>query len=304
MVRMRPMIHEQVGSRDEPERRILVTGAAGFLGRAVLTALTPQYVIATSRDAAAVGASGARWFFGDLSERGVWERLPRDITDVVHLAARIPAPGVDDAEFGANEALAAHLLRQAAQWPLLRRVVVASTIAIYGPDVGPLDARTAVGPTSAYGRSKDAAERLLNRLEVPVAHLRFSSVYGPGQPTHSVLPLFVALARSGSTLQVLEDGRREQDFVFVSDAAKAVALALESPSQGAFLIGSGRSTSMRQLAETCLALAGPTGARLESIARPDAAPSVRLSIDRARAALGYSPAVDLTAGIRRCFEGA
>lgn len=268
---------------------ILVTGAAGFLGRAVVGLLDAH--------AGTVIGVGGR-VDGDLTEFKTWARLPDDVTNVVHLAAVLP-PAPDKA-FAVNPAMCGHLARRASGWSHLRSIVLASSISVYDPGAEEFSEDSPVRPPTAYGRSKLESERIVEAIPVRSVALRFSSIYGSGQEPHTVLPTFVRRALDGVPLSVYGDGSRTQDFVHVEDAARAVALALASEASGAVNIGSGFGVSMVELARTVVRI---FGGRVElDPGRKETAPSVRVCVDRARALLGFSPMFDLERGLSQYRE--
>lgn len=281
---------------------VLVTGAGGFLGRHAVARLArsvERRVIAVFRrlDAARIAALGpAEIIEADLTTAEGWQRLPNDVTSVLHLAATLP--GDDPSRYADNLTMAKLLVERAEGWSLLRNVVHSSSILAYGRQSVVLREELAPEDPDPYGASKLAVERLLSELDVPVTSLRYSSIYGPGQSVTSVLPLFIERAERGEILLLYGDGRRMQDFIYVEDAVAALELALTAAAEGVYNAGSGHPTSMQALAMNVLDLFGEPGARIEhDWQRIDRAPSVTLDIGRARAELGYEPAYDLRAGL-------
>ena len=120
----------------------------------------------------------------------------------------------------------------------------------------PEEARTA--PSSIYAATKLAQEDLVRiaaqALGIPAVILRLQNVYGEGQslknPYTGILSIFSNQLRLGKTLHLYEDGQESRDFVHVADVARAVALGLASDGgNGATLnVGSGRPTSVEQVA--------------------------------------------------------
>jgi nucleoside-diphosphate-sugar epimerase len=176
--------------------RILVTGATGFVGRAVVAALAAagETVHAAVRGATPVtdAANLAAPRFppgvimvshGDLAEPVDWAPLLADIDSVIHLAGIAHAgPGIAEDRYDRINHRATSALAQAARTAGVARFVFISSIrAQTGPAADHVvSERDEPRPTDPYGRSKLAAERAVARSGVPFTILRPVLVYGPG----------------------------------------------------------------------------------------------------------------------------
>lgn len=122
--------------------------------------------------------------------------------------------------------------------PLIRKVVAASSAAIYGdpnPELLPLRESAPYGGLSPYADTKYRMEGLMDEFAKSQSTsgaiaLRFFNVYGPRQdprnPYSGVISLFLEMARGGKDITVLGDGLMTRDFVYVKDVARAIVLAL------------------------------------------------------------------------------
>jgi dTDP-L-rhamnose 4-epimerase len=165
-------------------------------------------------------------------------------------------------------------------------------------------------PASVYAATKLAQEDLLrivcSALGLSFAILRLQNVYGEGQsllnPYTGVLSIFSTRIRRGFHLPLYEDGEETRDFVHVDDVARSIVAALcaSGPIDAAINVGSGRGTSLREVAEKLAEAfdADPdvvvTGEYRLGDIRHNCA-----DIDRLRARLGVTPEVDLDHGLRR-----
>jgi UDP-glucose 4-epimerase len=290
---------------------IVITGAGGFLGSRVVPlirkAAPRARVIAVVRAGSGPKfGRGVDVIRGDLRRAATWKRLPSDVTHIIHLAARIPwdrrraerASVIAD-----NLTPIAHLVEASRAWTALRQVIYGSSVAVYAPSARKHREDALLQPATVYGAAKLCGEALtcvLGARGVAVAALRFSSLYGSGQYPGTVLPLFAARARQGLALDIF-NARRVQDFLYVEDGARAVALAYKRGAHGAFNIGTGRAVDMAELAEEVVRCFGErkrSGINIAA-AGPSTDPGTSLDISRARKALGFTSRVSLRAGLRR-----
>ncbi|MGQ0562683.1 MAG: NAD-dependent epimerase/dehydratase family protein [Gemmatimonadota bacterium] len=166
---------------------------------------------------------------------------------------------------------------------------------------------------SVYALSKYDQERMClmvgRAYSLPTTALRFFNVYGPRQalsnPYTGVLAIFAARLLNGNAPLIFEDGLQRRDFVSVHDVVQACMLALDSSSSAdVFNIGSGRSYTVREIADRIARAAGKPAIQPE-ITGQYRVGDIRhcfASIDRARAVLGYHPRVTLEAGLAQLAE--
>lgn len=281
--------------------RLLITGAAGFLGRAVVRLAAHRSdrsrLLTTSRADTPVVAD-IEHVAADLRTPEGWRRLSDDVEQVLHLAAVVPAPSRTGDSVD-NVTMALGLVKRSREWARLERIVFASTILVYGPRSDVLTEEVTPAPAHPYAKAKLACEEAILAAPVRTIVLRFSSIYGEGQAPHTVLPTFLRRAMAGQDLELSGDGSRTQDFVFVDDAAEATLLAARVDARGVFNIGSGRALSMRELAQAVVTVCAVPRVRISTDpARVETAASVRLPIERARRILGYAPQTTLHEGLR------
>ena len=212
-------------------RRILVTGATGFVGPHVLQALSPGvHVRALVRDpgrAARMNRADVEVVAGALDDPDALSRAVDGVDAVLHLAAATRAGS--EQEYAAVNVEGTRRLveaaRAAAQPP--RRLVYLSSMAAAGPSLDdcPVRPGDTPRPLTAYGRTKLAGEEVCraaaDTLEVVI--LRAPAVYGPGDRD---LYHFFRLAARG-ILTVPTGAARPLQFVHVEDLARAIGRALE-----------------------------------------------------------------------------
>lgn len=318
-------------------RRVLVTGATGFLGGEVCSALRARgdTVIAIGRDAAKLAklaASGATALALDLA-RDDPAGLKIEADAMVHAAA-LSTPWGAPAAFAAANIEGTRAAIALARSAGIRRFVNISTSSVYfrfADQTGLTEDAALPAPVNSYAATKRAAEALvLDAADLDPISLRPRGLYGAGDT--ALLPRLLKAARAGP-LPRLRGGLAATDLTYVVDAADAVLAALDAPSQPAhrlFNISGGQALMIADVAEAAGAAAGvpirwrdlSVGALLayaraaEAICaclpgRPE--PRITaygaglfayvqtLDISAARAHLGWRPRISFAEGLARTF---
>jgi len=242
--------------------------------------------------------------------RRALSRVQADV--VVNLAATGVAPPVTDpAELMQGNALvAAHLVDAVAERGVGRFIHVGSC-AEYAPgEPGVLmDEDWHQEPTSCYGAAKLAATHLARaqalRLNIPITVLRLFGVYGPGEAEYRLLPAIIAALVSGKGMD-LTPGQQQRDWLYIDDAAEALAWAAEAPDLGAtgaiYNVCTGQATSVYQVGEEARAAlnADPTLLRWGAVPyRPDEPLWVVGDPGRFCSLTGWQPRHSWYEGVRR-----
>lgn len=168
----------------------------------------------------------------------------------------------------------------------------------------------AFAPGSVYAATKAAQELLLMAgapaLGVKPVILRFQNVYGEGQslqnPYTGIISIFFNRARQGMEIPIYEDGLESRDFVHVDDIVDGLVAALgaDLPDGVAINLGTGRPTSVAELAATLISASGyVVPVRVTGEYRVGDIRHCFADITRARALLGFAPRVGLAEGLRR-----
>ncbi|WP_395116524.1 NAD-dependent epimerase/dehydratase family protein [Rhodanobacter sp. FW102-FHT14D06] len=168
--------------------------------------------------------------------------------------------------------------------------------------------RTVAHPTSIYGATKLAQEMILSAwalsFDVEVGLLRLQNVYGPGQsltnPYTGIVSLFARLAKAGKVIPLYEDGEIVRDFVYIDDVARAVTgMACKPiPSNAAYDIGSGRATTIRELATSIARIYGAPNPVVNGAFRNGDVRAASCDITRSREQLDWSPQWDVERGVQ------
>jgi nucleoside-diphosphate-sugar epimerase len=280
---------------------VVVTGASGFLGRALVASLAADGipVVAVDRRPPPAGP-GVTGLQADLLDRDPAVTAALRCADAVfHLAGR---PGVRDTGAAAEAARTrdnGHATAVVlATVPPGRPLVVTSSSAVYGGARGrPSRETDPLRPLGGYGRSKAAVELLCARR--PVAVLRPFTVAGEGQRPDMALARWIAAVRAGEPIRILGSPDRTRDVTDVRDLVRAARLAAERGVVGPLNVGTGRPHTLAELAGTvCRVLGVPA----ELVVRPAAAvepATTWADTTRLGRTLGFVPVTDLADVVAR-----
>jgi len=302
--------------------RVLVTGAAGFLGSHLCDRLLAQGHRVVGMDNVLTGNPAN---LAHLKDHPQFQYVLHDVTNfievqgpldgVLHFAS--PASPVDYLEFpiqtlkvgslGTHKALGLAKAKGA-------RFLLASTSEVYGdPLVHPQPESywgnvNPVGPRGVYDEAKRFAEAMTmayhpyHKLDTRI--VRIFNTYGPRMRPRDgrVVSNFIVQALKGEPLTVYGDGSQTRSFCYVDDLIEGIVRLFERGGPEPTNIGNPNEFTVRQLAEVVLRL---TGSRSPVVERPLPTddPKVRQpDITRAREVLGWEPQVPLEAGLRRTIE--
>jgi UDP-glucose 4-epimerase len=286
------------------ERTVLVTGAAGFVGRSVCRVLAAAGWRVTGLDRAAPGTGTSSEFLThDLLEEARTEE--RRFSALVHLAGVLPGSVPRGQLFAVNVGGTAAALERFAHPDC--HVVLFSTGLVYGRQPAPFVETQPCRPVDGYGQSKLCAETLVTAWSgatgAPATVLRPSVIYGNGAPPRMLLVSLLAALRRGEPFDMTA-GEQRRDFLHVDDVASAVARILDGRVVGTFNLASGATVTVREAAQLAAGLAGrPELLRLGALPyRPDEVFDYRLDSGALRAATDWRPRIDLSAGLRRLWE--
>jgi ADP-L-glycero-D-manno-heptose 6-epimerase len=288
--------------------RILVTGGTGFIGSNLVLRLLEQGhdVVITGHDT----EQRLPQFHGKYLQPSLlgldWEAV--GAVDVLfHQAAINDTTSLDEREMiRANATAALELFRRVAEAGC-RRIVYASSTAVYGDAPAPYREDAPARPLNPYARSKKELEDGAGRFaaehpEVVVVGLRYCNVYGPREnhkgPRASMIYQLAAQMRRGNP-RLFRYGEQKRDYLYVEDAVRANLLAAEARRSCVVNCGSGAAVAFNDL----VALLNRT---LEEERRPEYIENpyadryqnhTECDMTLARQLLGFEPAYDVRTGI-------
>jgi len=290
----------------------LVTGGAGFIGSTLTRALLDAGSRVTVLDNLSVGRRDrvdprARFVEGDVRDRAAVGAALEGVDVVYHLAAQVTIRGSFERfyeDLDTNLMGTANLLR-AIDPARVGWFVLASSMGVYADaqEPTPISERHPTEPQSPYGIGKLAAEQLATQVlglqGVPLTTLRFFNTFGPGQaytPYVGVLTIFLTRLLAGEAPVIFGDGEQRRDFVHVDDIVAGV-MAAPGRAPGTYNLGTGRATSLNELAALAIAEVGAQVTPRHEAGRPGELRYSIADISAARAALGYAPARSLATAL-------
>jgi UDP-glucuronate 4-epimerase len=313
--------------------RVLVTGAAGFIGMHASAALLargdavvgvdnldPYYDVALkeARLATLAGRPGFAFERLDLADAQATARLFRDggFERVVHLAAQ---PGVrysleNPAAYLRNNVDAFGHVLEGCRHAKVAHLVYASSSSVYGANhrLPFSEDQPTDHPVSLYAATKKANELMAHCYAhlygFPATGLRFFTVYGPwGRPDMAPM-LFARAILAGTPIKVFNFGRMRRDFTYVDDIVEGVVRVLDRPPAKAsatgaphavYNIGNHDAVELETFIATLERLLGRAAIRDPQPMQPGDVPATYASIDALRALTGFAPRTPLAQGLER-----
>jgi nucleoside-diphosphate-sugar epimerase len=304
-------------------RTFLVTGGAGFIGSHIVDALTEQGCDVTVIDNLSTGhlsnlehvKDRITFIRGDITDRELLMREARGCEVIFHQAAVVSVP--QTVEQPVDSAMINHMgtlfVLEAAKKSQVKRVVLASSCAVYGDDPElPKRENMKAKPLSPYAVQKFSGElnaRVYNDLYgLETVCLRYFNVFGPrqdpGSPYSGVISIFMAKAANNEVPIIYGDGNQYRDFVFVKDVVKANILSAgkDNACGKEINVGTGRFVKINNLWDMVGQMAG-TGIKPKYMpARPGDIIQSVADIGRAEKAMGYGPEYSFEKGLEITFN--
>ena len=301
-------------------RRLLVAGAAGFIGSNFVRHLRrtrPEVEIVVLDKLTYAGNKanlaefedqhGYRFVHGDICDIARVDELAAEVDAIVNFAAEthVDRSLMDPYEFIETDVRGTAVLCEAARKHAHVVFLLISTDEVYGEvREGRSKETDAFRPRSPYSASKAASEHIAmacaESFGLPLLVTRSSNNYGPYQYPEKLIPVLITNAIDGLPLPLYKDGSAVRDYLFIDDDCRAIDEVLhEAPVGGVYNIGTGAETTGLQVAEAVLDLLGKPRSLIEFVAdRPGHDYRYALDISRITA-LGWEPQVTFAEGLER-----
>jgi UDP-glucose 4-epimerase len=305
--------------------KALVTGAAGFIGSHLATALLDSGATVTGIDcftdyyarslkeanlATIKKKAGFTFIEAALQDIDLTAALS-GTTHVFHLAAQAGVRkswGRDFDVYTKNNVEATQRLLETLVGMPIQKYVYASSSSVYGDHVPlPMREETYLQPLSPYGVSKLAAEHLGHlywaNYGVPAVSLRFFTVYGPRQRPDMGFQRFLTAVRDGKPITVYGDGEQTRDFTFVSDIVAANMAAAERGRPGSvYNIGGGSRVTLNHVIELIRKVTGKSVAVQREPEQKGDMRHTYADTSAARRDLDFNPRVTLESGLDQQYQ--
>ena len=311
---------------DVKHSRILVIGGAGFIGSHVVEELLKEDVkevivydnftrgkIQNLENALKDPRCKVYEKGGDIRDIDLLNDAMKGIDYVFHLAALwlLHCHEFPRAAFEVNIRGTFNVI-EACRDNNIKKLVFSSSASVYGNALYiPMDEDHPFNNETFYGATKIAGEQMLHafhkRYGLPYVGLRYMNVYGPRQDYRgaytAVIMKMLDRIDNGLPPVVYGDGSQTYDFIYVEDVAKANVLALKSDvDHGFYNIGSGKGTTIKELAELIIKLTGFKG-KIQFEPQGQTFVTKRIgSTEKAEKDLGFKASTSLEEGVKKLID--
>ncbi len=314
------------------KQRVFITGGAGFIGANLVRYLLEKsesditvYDSLTTGSKANLDAAIAdsardgrvEFIEADILDFDAVHRAVADHDSVVHLAAhtRVLESVENPREGLVVNSIGTFNVIEAARKRGVDKFIFASSNAVVGEQIPPINESMIARPLSPYGAGKLYGEALCSAYYhcygLKTVSLRFANVYGfYSEHKTSVIAKFLKRIKEGKNLEIYGDGRQTRDFIHAQDICQAIGLILTHREDGdniwgeVFQIATGEETAIIDLAKMLVNLTGASEQMITFTSPMKGEIRKNFSdITKAKEALGFSPQAKLESGLRALCAG-
>ncbi|MHA7646525.1 NAD-dependent epimerase/dehydratase family protein [Nitrosopumilus sp. S4] len=248
--------------------KILITGGAGFIGRHLIDFLKKNHTVLVydnlSNSDKLPDGKNVKFLRGDVLDFEKLAEFSNGTDAVIHLAAIsnvVQSISQPDITRRVNVDGTANVLQCCAK-NKIKKIIFASSAAVYGDYKDIITEETKTNPLSPYGKSKLEAEKMIVDFskENKIEHIifRMFNVYGKGQNKDyaGVVDKFLKNISEDKPISIYGNGEQTRDFVSISDVVDAFDLAIKSDRSDTYNIASGKSISINELAKNIFDVLG------------------------------------------------
>jgi UDP-glucose 4-epimerase len=308
--------------------KILITGAAGFLGSHLCEKYVREGHIVFGLDNLMNGninnirtllhRKNFKFIHDDIRRDDVYSKLPSDLDVIMHLAAQIHVDRsiINLAEtFDINVGGTLKIL-EFSRMNDISKILYASTSEVYGSAAYvPMDENHPLAAKHPYGVSKIAADRLCytynESYDLGIDILRCFNFFGPRQKDTGyggVIAIFINRVLQNKPPIIYGNGEQTRDYMYIQDAVKAYDLVLQAegnPGKNGLNFGSGNEISVNNIAASIIKHASLPSKNLKAIhveSRPVEVERLCVDISKAKELLGFKPSVDFETGVKLLID--
>jgi dTDP-glucose 4,6-dehydratase len=296
--------------------RLLVTGAAGFIGSTFVHLLKDEHEIVVLDKLTYAGRrenlpAEVELVVGSIEDRDVVLQLAEGMDAIVNFAAEshVDRSIADQNAFARTHVIGTGVLLDAAREQRVGRFVQVSTDEVYGSIAeGSFTETSPLDPSSPYSATKAGGDLLVSAhahtYGIEALICRGSNNYGPRQYPEKLIPLMVLNALHGDPLPVYGDGRQVRNWLYVEDFCRAIQTVLERGRPGeAYNVGGPDECENIDVVRRVLELTGADESLIEHVTdRPGHDRRYSLSSDKLREELGWEAQVRFEDGLARTVD--
>ncbi len=288
---------------------ILLTGATGFIGKHLLSALKKKFgadniVVLTSKKLA-----DCKYLLHEdykYDENLFLNAGFENIDTIIHAGAFIPKSSVDSNNISKSNSNIENTYKLlSTKLPILKRIIFLSTVDVYKASAT-ITEDSNVDPISMYGQSKLYCEKMIttwgNQNNVVPQILRIGHVYGPGEEAYSkLIPIIIKQVQNNETVTIYGDGSELRAFIYIQDVVEAILNSIEFDEYlGPINIASGSSLSVKDVIDKIIKL-GDSTIEIEKKSVDNSGRDLVFDIHKMKKLL-HTPQIDFDEGIRLEYE--
>ncbi len=311
-------------------KKLLITGAAGFIGSNVLEYLFKKYKNYNFTVLDALTYAGNlknfpsviensprfKFVYGDVTNTETVDNLVSDADIVIHFAAEthVTRSIYDNVKFFVTDVLGTQAIANAVYHhkKSIDRFIHISTCEVYGAAQSKkMNENHPLNPHSPYAAAKAGADRLVYSYfvtyKIPAVILRPFNIYGPRQHLEKAIPRFITSAIFNEPLRVHGTGQPERDYMYVSDLSRAIDILIHAPIQKVkgevFNVGSGQAISIIKIANLIAKYMKIPESQIHFVKdRPGQVSTFAADFGKFKKLFGWTPMVGFEEGLRKTIE--